>query len=115
MVVAFVTNRAYTLSKERIPMNNPLTKLELIQLMTADLKVANARLEQITTELEIRTADIQEISEKITRGSVRGLPELNDLLKDLENHRARATELQREADLLLANYRMDLEAINRTP
>jgi hypothetical protein len=96
-------------------MTNPLTKLELIQLMTADLKVANARLEQINAELEIRNLDVEAISEKIARGFVRSLDELNELLKDLENHRARTLELEKEAGLLMANYKMDLEAINRTP
>jgi hypothetical protein len=95
-------------------MTNSLTKLELIQLMTADLKVANARLEQINSELEIRNLDVEAISEKIARGFVRSLAELDDLLKDLENHRARVLELEREGQLLLANYKMDLEAINRT-
>jgi len=96
-------------------MTKPLTKLELTQLMIADLKASNARLEQITAELEIRTLDIQAINEKITRGFVRSLDELNELVKDLENHRARALELQKEADLLMADYRMDLEALNRAP
>jgi hypothetical protein len=95
-------------------MTKPLTKLELTQLLIADLKVSNARLEQITAELEIRTLDIEAISEKITRGFVRSLDELNELVKDLENHRARATELQKEAELLMADYKMDLEALNRT-
>jgi hypothetical protein len=82
--------------------------------MTEDLKVATARMAQINSELTIRIADIEEISEKITRGSVRSLAELDDLLKDLENHRARTLELQREGDLLMADYKMDLEAINKT-
>jgi hypothetical protein len=96
-------------------MTHSLTKLELTQLMIADLKVSNSRLEQITAELEIRTLDVQAISERIARGFVRSLDELNELLKDLENHKARVSQLQQEADLLVANYKMDLEALNRAP
>lgn len=96
-------------------MTHSLTKLELTQLMIADLKVSNARLDQITAELEIRTLDVQAISERIARGFVRSLDELNELLKDLENHKARVSQLQQEADLLVADYKMDLEALNRAP
>lgn len=96
-------------------MTHSLTKLELTQLMIADLKVSNARLAQITAELEIRTLDVQAISERIARGFVRSLDELNELLKDLENHKARVSQLQQEADLLMADYKMDLEALNRAP
>ena len=96
-------------------MTHSLTKLELTQLMIADLKVSNARLDQITAELEIRTLDVQAISERIARGFVRSLDELNELLKDLENHKARVSQLQQEADLLMADYKMDLEALNRAP
>lgn len=94
-------------------MTHSLTKLELTQLMIADLKVSNTRLDQITAELEIRTLDVQAISERIARGFVRSLDELNELLKDLENHKARVSQLQQEADLLMADYKMDLEALNR--
>lgn len=94
-------------------MTHSLTKLELTQLMIADLKVSNTRLDQITAELEIRTLDVQAISERIARGFVRSLDELNELLKDLENHKARVSQLQQEADLLVADYKMDLEALNR--
>ncbi len=94
-------------------MTKPLTKLELTQLMIADLKTSTARLEQINAELEIRNLDIEAIREKITRGFVRSLDELDELVKDLENHRARAIELEREANLMMADYKMDLEAINK--
>lgn len=94
-------------------MTNELTKVELMKLMTADLKIKTARMKEINKELDVRLADLAEIQEKITRGGVQSLEELASLLQDLENHLDRVKQLKAEGNLYMADFAMDTEAINK--
>lgn len=94
-------------------MTNELTKLELIQLMTADLKIKTARMKKINKELDTRLADLAEIQKRVDKGTFHSLEEVNSTLADLENHLDRVKQLKAEGDLHMADVLMDTEAINK--
>lgn len=96
-------------------MTSELTRAELVELFNATTPENIKRLEEINLELQTRLEEIEKISETIARGGVRSLEELDALLKDLENHRARAEALKAEGDLMMADFLMDLAAINKLP
>lgn len=94
-------------------MTSELTKAELMNLLSAELPKNTERMARINTELQERINQIDEISERVARGGVRSLQELDSLTKDLENHRARVYELKREGDLMMMDLKMDLDAIDK--
>lgn len=96
-------------------MTQELSRLELVKLFNAEAPRNAERLEKINAELQVRLKEVDSISETIVSGGVRSLEQLDSLLKDLENHRARTLELKREADLMMADMTMDLDAINKLP
>ena len=95
-------------------MTQELSRLQLMELLNAEAPRNIERLEKITAELDARIKDIDEIGETIARGGVRSLEQLNSMLIDLENHRARAIELNAEAELMQADFLMDIEAISKS-
>lgn len=94
-------------------MTQELSRLQLMELFNAESPRNIERLEKINAELEARIKDIDEIGEQIARGGVRSIEQLNSMLIDLENHRARAIALNAEAELMQADFLMDLKAISK--
>jgi DNA repair exonuclease SbcCD ATPase subunit len=101
-------------SKERITMTNKLTRAELIELFKIESKDRLAEIDRITKEVEARSKDVEEISEKIVRGEVRSAQEIHSLAQEIEHHLARVKELRAKADVIRMDNLMDLEAIKET-
>lgn len=96
-------------------MTSELSKAELMELFNIEVPKHNERLAQISAEMEIRQLAIDEIGERIARGGVRTIEEANELIKDLENHKHRVEQLEHEAEMILSDVAMDVEAIVRKP
>lgn len=94
-------------------MTSELSRAELVELFNSTAPKSAERMKAINIEMATRLKDIEEISEKIARQGVRSLEELDSLLKDVENHQARVYELKREADVMMADVIMDLDAISK--
>lgn len=92
-------------------MTSELTREELIELFNNMTPKSLERMAEIDEELSIRVAEIEAISERIARGGVRTIEEVDSLTKEVENHMARANQLKHEADLLIADFLMDANAI----
>ena len=95
-------------------MTSELSPEELLTLFNAEYPQKINRLKEINSEFDTRLAEMKDIQARIVSGEVRSLEELDSITKDLENHRARVNQLKSEADLLMVDFIMDVDAINKT-
>lgn len=95
-------------------MTSELSPKELLTLFNAEYPQKINRLKEINSEFDTRLAEMKDIQARIVSGEVRSLEELDSITKDLENHRARVNQLKSEADLLMVDFIMDVDAINKT-
>lgn len=92
-------------------MTSELTREELIELFNNMVPKSMERMAEIDEELSVRVAEIEAISERIARGGVRTIEEVSSLTQDVNNHLERTNQLKHEADLLVADFLMDANAI----
>ncbi len=90
-----------------------LSREELLAVFDYEMKIRDARIDQIVTEIEKRKANGEQIRERLFAGDVSSPAELKSMLEEIQNDIARCRQLEEEVMAIKAEAYADLLEIFR--
>ncbi len=90
-----------------------LSREELLAVFDYEMKIRDARIDQIVTEIEKRKANGEQIKERLLAGEISTPAELKSMLEEIQNDITRCRQLEEEVVAIKAEAYADLLEIFR--